>query len=228
MRQPAIEPLHESKPGWWIAKQLAKRLGLEAFFPWETPEQHLATIVEPMELNSLELRAQGAVAFAGRPYLEDRIGGRPPVRHRERQDRALLGGAEGAGADPLPRYTPADEPPADSSVSLRPGSRPLVRAQREQRAAPRPHARERGVAGTRTGTELGLTDGDRVRLQNADGVTSLRSMRVPRDQEENNRAAANPARPPAPRLRYVFGAWRRQGLRSAEGAGPKGQRQTTR
>ena len=51
VRQPVIEPLHESKPGWWIAKELAKRLGLEAFFPWETPEQHLATMVEPMGIN---------------------------------------------------------------------------------------------------------------------------------------------------------------------------------
>ena len=54
------------------------------------------------------------------------------------------------------------------------------------------------------------------------------SMRVPRDQEkEQGRQLTRRARQPL-RLRCVFGAWRRQRLRSAEGAGPKGQRQTTR
>ena len=73
VRQPACEPLYESKPGWWIAKQMARRLGLDAWFPWETPEEHLAQIVEPMDINPLELRNRGAVAFPGRPYLEDRL-----------------------------------------------------------------------------------------------------------------------------------------------------------
>jgi thiosulfate reductase/polysulfide reductase chain A len=72
LRQPVIEPLHESKPGWWIAKELAKRMGLEAYFPWATPEEHLAKFVEPMGINLLELRNKGAVAFPGRPFLEDR------------------------------------------------------------------------------------------------------------------------------------------------------------
>jgi len=32
LRVPAMEPRWESKPGWWIAKELSKRLGLEAYF----------------------------------------------------------------------------------------------------------------------------------------------------------------------------------------------------
>ena len=39
LRQPVIEPLGESKPGWWMAKELAKRLDLESFFPWEDPRE---------------------------------------------------------------------------------------------------------------------------------------------------------------------------------------------
>ena len=49
---PAVEPMYESKPGWWIAKQMAKRLGLEAWFPWHTPEQHLATLIEPLGIDA--------------------------------------------------------------------------------------------------------------------------------------------------------------------------------
>ncbi len=34
IRQPAVDPLYESKPGWWIAKQLAARMGFADYFPW--------------------------------------------------------------------------------------------------------------------------------------------------------------------------------------------------
>ena len=113
VRQPVIEPLHESKPGWWIAKELAKRLGLEAFFPWATPEEHLAKIVEPMEINPLELRTKGAVAFAGRPYIEDRTEDDLPLFNTDSGKIELYSQAlKDLGADPLPLYTPPDEPPA--------------------------------------------------------------------------------------------------------------------
>jgi len=39
MRQPVVPPLGDSKPGWWMAKELAKRLGLESYFPWRTPSE---------------------------------------------------------------------------------------------------------------------------------------------------------------------------------------------
>lgn len=39
VRQPVVEPMGDSKPGWWMAKELAKRLGLERFFPWENPTE---------------------------------------------------------------------------------------------------------------------------------------------------------------------------------------------
>ena len=34
LRMPAFEPRFDSKPGWWIAKQLGHRLGLDDYFPW--------------------------------------------------------------------------------------------------------------------------------------------------------------------------------------------------
>ncbi len=35
LRQPTVEPLWESKPSWWIAKELGNKLGLAEFFPLE-------------------------------------------------------------------------------------------------------------------------------------------------------------------------------------------------
>ena len=43
LRQPVVEPLADSKPGWWMAKELAKRLGLERYFPWEEPREMIVT-----------------------------------------------------------------------------------------------------------------------------------------------------------------------------------------
>ena len=42
IRQPAIEPIGDSKPGWWIAKTLAAKCGLEGLFPWKNLEEYLA------------------------------------------------------------------------------------------------------------------------------------------------------------------------------------------
>jgi thiosulfate reductase/polysulfide reductase chain A len=43
LRVPAVEPMFESKPSWWITKELGKRLGLEAYFPWQDFEGYLKT-----------------------------------------------------------------------------------------------------------------------------------------------------------------------------------------
>ncbi len=175
LRQPVIEPLHESKPGWWIAKELARRLGLEAFFPWQTPDEHLATIVEPMTINALELRNKGAVAFAGRPYLEDRTEDDDPLFGTDSGKIELYSQAlKDLGADPLPRYTPPDEPPS-GHFRLIYGRAPMHSFARTQNNATLHGLMPENDVWLHTtpAREMGLRDGDRVRLHNEDGVVSL-------------------------------------------------------
>ena len=112
IRQPVCEPLHESKPGWWIAKQLATRLGLEAWFPWTTPDEHLATIVEPMAINLRELRVAARWRFPGRPYVEDRTEDDGVIQTSSGKIELFSQELADLGADPLPRYTPTWTPPA--------------------------------------------------------------------------------------------------------------------
>lgn len=175
LRQPVIEPLHESKPGWWIAKELAKRMGLEAYFPWATPEEHLAKTVEPMGINLLELRNKGAVAFAGRPFLEDRTEDDLPHFYTDSGKIELRSQTlADLGADPLPRYTPPEEPP--------PGYFRLIygRAPMHSFARTQNNVTLHGLMAendvwlhTKPAQDLGLRDGDRVRLENQDGALSL-------------------------------------------------------
>jgi thiosulfate reductase / polysulfide reductase chain A len=174
VRQPVIEPLHESKPGWWIAKELAKRLGLEAFFPWATPDEHLAKIIEPMEIGAQELQTKGAVAFPGRPYLEDRPGEDSPFDTDSGKIELYSQALKDLGADPLPRFTPPDEPPA-GYLRLIYGRAPMHSFARTQNNATLHGLMPENEVWLHTtpAHELGLRDGDRVRLENTDGVKSL-------------------------------------------------------
>jgi thiosulfate reductase / polysulfide reductase chain A len=175
VRMPACEPLYESRPGWWIAKQMARRLGLDRWFPWETPEQHLAQIVEPMNINPLELRNRGAIGFPGRPYLEDRLPDDPAAFDTDSGKIELYSPRlKELGADPLPRYTPVGQPPA-GYLRLIYGRAPVhsfARSQNNEMLHALMPENEVWVH-TTSARVLGLRDGARVRLENEDGVKSL-------------------------------------------------------
>ncbi|MCX6543422.1 MAG: molybdopterin-dependent oxidoreductase [Acidobacteria bacterium] len=175
VRFPACDPLYESKPGWWIAKETAKRLGLDAWFPWNTPDEHLATIIAPMDINGEELRARGAVAFPGRPYLDDRAAdSESPFPTGSGKIELFSRELENLGADPLPRYTPVEDPPA-GYLRLIYGRAPVHSFARTQNneVLNALMAENEAWLSTRSATDLGLREGDRVVLENTDGVRSL-------------------------------------------------------
>jgi thiosulfate reductase/polysulfide reductase chain A len=110
VRQPVVEPMYDSKPGWWIAKELAHRLGLADFFPWKDSVEYAMYRVKKAGLDCDELRIKGVIRGPEVPiYIEDGIepafdtpSGKIEL-FSDRLDEAGLGG--------LPDYTPVDEPP---------------------------------------------------------------------------------------------------------------------
>lgn len=175
VRMPAIRPLHESRPGWWITHELARRLGLEAFFPWKTPEEHLAKVIEPMGISMDELLERGAVSFPGRPYLEDRTPDDEPLFDTP-SGKIELWSQELAdlGADPLPRYTsPGDVP--QGWFRLLYGRAPVHSFARSQNNALLNGLYPENDAWlhTRPAAALGLRDGQKVVLENPAGDRSL-------------------------------------------------------
>lgn len=175
LRQPAVEPLHESKPGWWIAREMARRLGLEAYFPWKTPEQHLQVLIEPMGINADSLRTRGAVAFAGRPYIEDRLPDDGPLFPTASGKIELFSSSlKQAGFDPLPRYMPVADPPI-GYFRLLDGRTPLHSFARTQNNALLNSltAENELWVSARAARDLGLRDSKYVVLENQDGVKSL-------------------------------------------------------
>ena len=72
MREPATAPMYDTLPGWVIARELGLRVGLDAFFKWETVEEYLNTRLRSVG-SSLEKMhdAGGVIIQNGKPYLED-------------------------------------------------------------------------------------------------------------------------------------------------------------
>jgi thiosulfate reductase/polysulfide reductase chain A len=175
LRQPVVEPLYETKPGWWIAKQMARRLGLEAYFPWGTPEEHLKKLVEPMHVNVSELRAMGAVVFEGRPYIENRLPEDGPLFPTESGKIELYSPMlKQLGFDSLPRYVPVADPPL-GYFRLIYGRAPVHSFARTQNNAVLDALMPENEAwiNPQAAKDAGVSEGQRVILENQDGARSL-------------------------------------------------------
>jgi thiosulfate reductase / polysulfide reductase chain A len=111
LREPAVEPLYDSKPGWWMARELGMRLGLESYFKWETAEEYLDTRLMSIGSSVAKLReAQGVIVQKGKPYLED-YGKTSPFGTHSKKIEFYSAELALAGIDPLPSYEPVEEPP---------------------------------------------------------------------------------------------------------------------
>jgi thiosulfate reductase/polysulfide reductase chain A len=113
LRMPAAEPLGDSKPAWWMAKQLGERLGLGEYFDYEDYTEVLdwqlkkvgSSLEEMKKLGVKKFdRKSGALyLFPGEDYTFNTNTGKIELYSTDLQ-------AE--GFDPMPVYTPHEEPPA--------------------------------------------------------------------------------------------------------------------
>ena len=165
LRQPAVEPLYDSKPGWWIARELASRLGVP--FDWKDPLEVIRWRANAANLNFGELQLRGVVN-----------GPRTPVCEEEGlalTDKVELSSATlaAAGFDPLPSYTP-HEPPPDGMFRLLSGRAPTHTFGRmaNNRLAGSVYGENEVWINTIAAKGAGVNDGDRVVLENQDGIRS--------------------------------------------------------
>jgi thiosulfate reductase/polysulfide reductase chain A len=175
VRQPAVAPLYDTRPGWWIARELARRLGLEAWFPWKNPDEHLARILEPSGVRLEEAKARGAVAFEGRPYIDLRKPEDGPLFPTESGRIELFSKTlQELGHDPLPVYRPPAGPPP-GWLRLLYGRAPVHSFARTENNALLSGLMEENAAWISAGAAraFGLRDGDRAVIENQDGARSL-------------------------------------------------------
>jgi thiosulfate reductase/polysulfide reductase chain A len=110
VRQPVVEPMYDSKPGWWIARELALRIGLEDYFPWKDSMEYSEHRVHAAGFSCDNVRKTGVQLGEKKPVCEeeglalsfDTTSGKIELFSKD---------LESLGFHPLPEFTPPEEPP---------------------------------------------------------------------------------------------------------------------
>jgi thiosulfate reductase/polysulfide reductase chain A len=71
-RQKVVEPIGDSKPGWLIAKELAEKMNLGMYFPWQDIEDYRLQQVGNNISLLAELKLKGVKSFGVPLYLQDK------------------------------------------------------------------------------------------------------------------------------------------------------------
>lgn len=173
MREPAIPPMYDTKPAWWMAKELAGRVGLDAFFEWENIEEYLNRQLRSVGSSLEDIRANdGVIIQEGKPYFADFADSSPFHTPSEKIELYSEQMAE-AGFDPMPVYEPTPEPP-EGFYRLLYGRSPVHTFAKTQNT-PVLHELdpENEVWLNEDAAEAeGVRDGEEVWLENQDGARS--------------------------------------------------------
>jgi thiosulfate reductase/polysulfide reductase chain A len=172
VRQPVVEPMYDSKPGWWIARELAHRIGLADYFPWKDSVEYAKYRVKQGGYSCDELMEKGVVTKkTDAIYIEDGIeptfdtpSGKIELYSQQLADN---------GFDPMPAYTPPDEPPP-GHFRLLFGRAPVHTFGRttNNRFLSEVYDENEVWVNASMANEQGLSDGELVTLVNQDDVRS--------------------------------------------------------
>jgi thiosulfate reductase/polysulfide reductase chain A len=72
VNQPVVDPMYDSRPGWWIARELGDRMGLDEYFRWADIEEYNDTRLKAAGLSLSELKKTGIIPLQTGPvFIED-------------------------------------------------------------------------------------------------------------------------------------------------------------
>ena len=109
LRQPVVKRVHNTRPGWWIAKELGKRLGLDKFYPFEEYEDVLQYQLRDSGISFTKLKRDGVITFPAKPYLNP--GETYSFKTSDKKVQLYSKELKELGFDPLPKYEPVNDPP---------------------------------------------------------------------------------------------------------------------
>ncbi len=110
MRRQAVEPKYDSKPKWWIFKQLAERMGISQFFPYNTIEELIEWQLKDIGFKLEDFDKKGYVELSKEQILLDRDKGlkfKTPSKKMELVSSML----EESGIPSFPPYESPAAPP---------------------------------------------------------------------------------------------------------------------
>jgi thiosulfate reductase/polysulfide reductase chain A len=174
LRQPVVDPPHEQKPNWWIAKKLAEKLGLGSYFPWNDIEEYFRHRLSAAGLSYDELKRNGIIRGKKQPvYFEEGV----PVQFPTPSGKIEFTSPQlaQAGFDPVPVYKPPPGGPP-GYYRLLFGRTPVHSFSRTQsnRILSDMMAENEVWVNPNTARRYDLRNGQYVRLKNQDGVVSNR------------------------------------------------------
>ena len=113
LRMPAVEPKYDTKPAYWMARQLALKMGLGDYFPYENLEDLLDWQLKQMGSSLEEMQRIGVKTFE-RSYDDLYFADGEEVEFFTNSGKIELYSTSLAnqGFDPMPNYTAHEEPPA--------------------------------------------------------------------------------------------------------------------
>lgn len=179
LRMPAAAPMGDSKPAWWIARQIAERLGLSQYFPYEDFSEVLDWQLKQVGSSLEEMQKIGVKKFERKTPLYLKEG--EPFTFRTNTGKIEIYSTEFEkyGFDPLPNYSPHPEPP-ENYYRLNYGRAPMHTFSRT--------ANNPNLADLMDENDLwvnpkvariwGLKNGQEVWLKNQDGATSSFPIKV--------------------------------------------------
>ncbi len=180
VRQPVVAPMYESKPGWWIAKELGSRLDLAAWFPWRDSVEVAETRLRAAGHDPLVLRRDGVIVGDPQPiYLDEGA----PAEFETPSKKIELYSAQLAamGFDPMPTWRDgALEEPPPGYYRMIFGRAPVHTFGRtvNNRLLSEVFAENAVWVNATVAATWGLQDGERIYLRNQDGVRSTFSAPV--------------------------------------------------
>ncbi|MDR3692895.1 MAG: molybdopterin-dependent oxidoreductase [Fimbriimonas sp.] len=173
LRQPVVQPMFQSKPGWWIARELGLRLGLKEYFPYKDIEEYLDSRLRRAGTSLSELKEKGTLTFPEGALYDSESA---PAKFATDSGKIELYSEKlkKAGFDPVPKYTPPDPGPP-GFLRLLYGRSPVHTF---GKTVNNPHLAELQPENevwinTDTAREIGIEDQSYVTLENQDGAKSM-------------------------------------------------------
>jgi len=180
LRAPAAEPSYDTKPAFFMARELAKRLGVIEYFPFEKMEDQLDWQLKQVGSSLEEMKKIGVKTFdrtADDLYFspDEDVEFYTATGKIELYSTAL----EEAGFDPLPRYTKHEEPP-EGYYRLNYGRAPMHTFSRTSNNPNLTDLMDENSVwvNPRVAKEWGLSTGQYVHLVNQDGKRSEFPIKV--------------------------------------------------
>ncbi|MGE5427736.1 MAG: molybdopterin-containing oxidoreductase family protein [Methylococcaceae bacterium] len=180
LRMPAAETMYDSKPAYWIAKNLAQKMGLGDYFKWENYEEVLDWQLSKIGSSLEEMKRIGVKNYpreSGPLYFEED----QPVEFETNSGKIELYSSAIAaeGFDPMPVYTPHQTPP-QGYYHLNYGRAPMHTFSRTSNNPNLTDIMDENTVwvNPKVAKEWGLKNDQPVYLENQDGIVSDFTIKV--------------------------------------------------